>query len=103
MRKRLSELGVRRAYGATRNNLIYQIMTESLIQTLIGGLLGLILSYIAAYALREMLYEGAMVPFTSLLSPVTFLSAFLFCILLNVLATAAYSQIWIPLTSQPNI
>ena len=86
MRKRLSELGVRRAYGATRNNLIHQIMTESLIQTLIGGLLGLILSYLAAYILKEMLYEGAVVPFISLLSPVTFLFAFLFCILLNVLS-----------------
>lgn len=86
MRKRLSELGVRRAYGATKDNLLYQIMTESLMQTLIGGLLGFILSYIASYILKEILYEGAVVPFMSLLNPVIFLYALLFCVLLNVLS-----------------
>ncbi len=95
MRKRLSELGVRRAFGATRGNLLSQVMWESMLQTLLGGALGLLLSYLAAYALKGMIYgdsimalqlgEVALTP-ASLLSPAIFLYAFLFCLLLNVLS-----------------
>lgn len=95
MRKRLSELGVRRAFGATQGNLLSQILWESLLQTLLGGVLGLLLSYVAAYLLKGMIYGNSVMmyqlgdvslsPF-SLLSPVIFLYAFLFCILLNLLS-----------------
>ena len=96
MRKRLSELGVRRAFGATRGNLLSQVMWESLLQSLLGGILGLILSYGAAYALKGVIYENSDMAYRlgdvalnpgSLLSPVIFLYAFLFCVLLNVLST----------------
>ncbi len=96
MRKRLSELGVRRAFGATRENLLSQVMWESLLQSLLGGVLGLILSYGAAYALKGVIYENSDMAYSmgdvalnpgSLLSPVIFLYAFLFCVLLNVLST----------------
>lgn len=96
MRKRLSELGVRRAFGATRENLLSQVMWESLLQSLLGGVLGLILSYGAAYALKGVIYENSDMAYHlgdvalnpgSLLSPVIFLYAFLFCVLLNVLST----------------
>ncbi|HCM22154.1 MAG TPA: ABC transporter permease [Porphyromonadaceae bacterium] len=95
MRKRLSELGVRRAFGATRGNLLSQVMWESLLQTLLGGMVGLILSYIAAYALKGIIYENSDMAYqlgevtlnpASLLSPAIFLYAFLFCLLLNVLS-----------------
>ena len=95
MRKRLSELGVRRAFGATRGNLLSQVMWESMLQTLLGGALGLLLSYLVAYTLKEMIYgnstmalqlgEVALNP-ASLLSPVIFFYAFLFCLLLNLLS-----------------
>ena len=95
MRKRLSELGVRRAYGATRGNLLAQILWESLLQTLLGGALGLLFSYMAAFLLKGMIYGNSTMmyqlgdvslnPF-SLLHPVIFLYAFLFCVLLNVLS-----------------
>ena len=95
MRKRLSELGVRRAFGATRKNLLSQVMWESLLQTLLGGALGLLFSYIAAYALKGIIYENSDTAFrlgditlnpASLLSPAIFLYALLFCLLLNVLS-----------------
>ena len=95
MRKRLSELGVRRAFGATQGNLLSQILWESLLQTLLGGVLGLLMSYMAAYLLKGMIYANSSMmyqlgdvslnPF-SLLNPVIFLYAFLFCIVLNVLS-----------------
>lgn len=95
MKKRLAELGVRRAFGATRGNLLSQVMWESMLQTLLGGLLGLILSFIAAYALKGIIYEDSNMAYMlgeatinslSLLSPAIFLYAFLFCLLLNVLS-----------------
>lgn len=87
MRKRLSELGVRRAYGASKNNLLYQILAESMFQTFIGGLVGLLFSYVAAYAFKEILYDGAAISPFSLFSPAIFLYAFIFCLLLNILSS----------------
>lgn len=95
MRKRLSELGVRRAFGASQKNLLSQVMWESMLQTLLGGALGLIFSYIAAYALKGIIYENSDMAFhlgevtlnpVSLLSPAIFLYALLFCLLLNTLS-----------------
>ena len=45
MDERLSELGVRKAYGATNRSLIHQVLTENLLLTIIGGLIGLTLAY----------------------------------------------------------
>jgi putative ABC transport system permease protein len=95
MRKRLSELGIRRAFGATRSNLILQVILESMLQTLIGGLLGLILSYATAYAFKGILYSSStVIPLLGdvtidprvLLNPRIFVYAFFFCILLNLLS-----------------
>jgi putative ABC transport system permease protein len=43
--RRLAELGVRRAFGARRGALLFQVLGENLLYTLLGGLLGLLLSY----------------------------------------------------------
>ncbi len=45
MDERLSELGVRKAYGATNRSLIHQVLTENLLLTITGGLIGLTLAY----------------------------------------------------------
>lgn len=44
LRHRISEIGVRRAFGAKRSSIIAQLFGENLIITLIGGLLGLVIS-----------------------------------------------------------
>lgn len=41
MRKRMAEIGVRKAFGATRSELLTQVLYENLLQTLLGGVLGL--------------------------------------------------------------
>ena len=42
--ERSSEIGVRKAFGATRNHLIYQFIFENVIISLIGGVLGFLLA-----------------------------------------------------------
>jgi putative ABC transport system permease protein len=45
--ERSSEIGVRKAFGASSKTLVYQFIVENIILTLLGGLIGLILSFIA--------------------------------------------------------
>lgn len=98
MRKRLSEIGVRKAFGAPRRELMTQVLSENMLYSLFGGILGLILSYIAAFLLGGMLFS---VDFISngvddlrtmcidlLFDPAVFLLAFLACFLLNLLSAA---------------
>lgn len=49
LRHRVSEIGVRRAYGAKKNSIIRQILGENLIVTLVGGLIGFALSLVFIY------------------------------------------------------
>ncbi len=95
MQKRLSELGTRRAFGATRPVLIRQILMENLVLTLIGSLVGLIFAYVAVLILKDWLFvtthtfENAKDIFFTpamLIRPSTFLIAFVFCLLLNLLS-----------------
>jgi len=45
--ERSSEIGVRKAFGASSRTLVYQFIVENIILTLLGGLIGVILSFIA--------------------------------------------------------
>lgn len=95
MRKRLPEMGVRRAFGSSRSDIIQQIFSENLILTLCGGLLGLIVSFCAMYFMKDMLSPSSVtasgmgkitVGAESLFSPWVFLLAVAFCLLLNMLS-----------------
>lgn len=95
MRKRMSEIGVRKAFGATSNELLRQVFWENLILTLLAGVLGVILSYSAMFLLNTYLFgsneNSVLAGETSLstdmlFSPLTFLVAFCFCLLLNLLS-----------------
>lgn len=44
--ERTKEIGIRRAVGATRSDILYQFLIESVILSLVGGLLGLLISYL---------------------------------------------------------
>ena len=44
LQRRVSEIGVRRAYGATRKGILLQLLSENFIVTLLGGFIGLILT-----------------------------------------------------------
>ncbi|HRI19661.1 MAG TPA: ABC transporter permease [Panacibacter sp.] len=45
--ERSSEIGVRKAFGASSGTLVYQFIVENLILTILGGLIGIVLSVIA--------------------------------------------------------
>lgn len=59
MKKRIGEIGIRKAYGANNRNILNQVVWESLLYTLIGTAIGFVCSVIAIYTLQEMLFgEG---------------------------------------------
>lgn len=50
---RSSEIGVRKAFGANRDNILFQFVFENIIQTLIGGALGFVFALIAIYLIND--------------------------------------------------
>ncbi|WPV02666.1 FtsX-like permease family protein [Mucilaginibacter sp. cycad4] len=51
--ERSSEIGVRKAFGASSKTLVYQFIVENLILTLLGGVLGVALSLLALYVINN--------------------------------------------------
>ena len=51
--ERSSEIGVRKAFGASSSTLVYQFIVENIILTLLGGLIGVILTFIAIEVLNS--------------------------------------------------
>lgn len=51
--ERSSEIGVRKAFGASSRTLVYQFVIENLILTCIGGLIGVVLSVVAIYIINS--------------------------------------------------
>ena len=97
MDERMSELGVRKAYGATNASLIAQVLTENLLLTLVGGLVGLALAYFIALTGSDWVYHlfdtfvmtgGVNPSFTveMLFNPTLFLTVFGLCVLLNLIS-----------------
>lgn len=95
MRQRMPEIGVRRVFGATRGELVWQVLTENFMLTLLGGGVGLLLSYISVLGMKEWLlnspssgYYGAdtMVSAGMVFSVDVFIYAVLFCLVLNLLS-----------------
>lgn len=56
LRRRVSELGIRRAFGCTRRRIITDIVAENLIVTVAGGIIGLLLG-----VLFGLFYDGLFV------------------------------------------
>jgi putative ABC transport system permease protein len=50
--ERTKEIGVRRAVGATQDDILRQFLTESVMQCLVGGLIGIGIGFFCALALR---------------------------------------------------
>lgn len=91
MNSRLCEIGVRKAYGATNAQILWQILCENLFLTFIGALAGLVLSYILVYYTTDDIlaiifgykseYEY---PAEHLFSPRIFTITLLLCFVLNI-------------------
>ena len=95
LRQRVSEIGVRRAFGCTRMKMLGQIIAESLVTTLLAGIFGLLLSIAFAYLGDEILfaqeYSSTLNPpavdASILLHASTFGRALFFCFVLNLLSS----------------
>ena len=55
---RSSEIGVRKAFGATNSDILTQFVFENIIQTLLGGIIGFILVVLAIYFINDGKYLG---------------------------------------------
>lgn len=95
MRRRMTEIGVRKAFGATGGELMRQVFFENLLLTLFAGTLGLALSYAATFLLNGFLFNNSSNAYLSgettltpgmLLSPWAFVAALGFCLLMNLLS-----------------
>lgn len=95
LRQRVSEVGVRRAFGCTRTEVMGQILAENLIVTLLAGILGLLLSVAFAYGFDSTLFaqgfsktvNAPLIDASILLHASTFGWALLFCFILNLLSS----------------
>ena len=105
MRRRLAEMGVRKAFGATRRTLLKQVISENLVLTLCGGFVGLLITWLLLYVFRSWLFfavgntaftlpeptlDGEM-----LFSPLIFVIGLVVCIVLNLMA--AFIPAWLSL------
>ena len=107
MRRRVAEMGVRKAFGATRRTLLTQVITENLVLTLCGGAVGLLITWLLLYVFRSWLFFAvAGSAFTlpeptldgeMLFSPLIFVIGLLVCIVLNLMA--ALVPAWLSLRS----
>ncbi|MDE6578119.1 MAG: ABC transporter permease [Muribaculaceae bacterium] len=98
LRHRVSEIGVRRAFGAKKVDIIGQLLGENLLITCIGGLIGFILCLFFLYLASHLFFEMSGIFETSLevlnvrpdLSMLfrwqNFLIAFVVCFILNIVS-----------------
>ena len=95
LRQRVSEVGVRRAFGSTRAEIMGQIIAENMVVTLFAGVIGLLMSVALAYMGESMLFargfsktvNAPLIDASILLHASTFGWALLFCFVLNLLSS----------------
>ena len=51
--ERTKEIGVRRAVGAKRSDIMWQFLVEAMVQCIVGGLIGILLGFLLAVAVRQ--------------------------------------------------
>lgn len=95
---RLSEMAVRKSFGASKATLLHQVISENLLMTFIGGLIGMVMAWIALMSFREWIFalfdfpdltETTVIPEVTgemLFAPGVFLIALTLCIILNLLS-----------------
>ena len=92
MSRRMSELAVRKAYGASRYTLMMQLLRENLVLAIAGALLGFVFSCLFLWLGKDwMLGDGAPganfdVSIWLFLRPTVFLAVLVVCLLFNLLS-----------------
>lgn len=93
---RSSEIGVRKAFGATKNEILTQFVFENIVQTILGGIIGLFLTFIAVYLINDSKILGSVmltIDFTFFLY--SFLIVFVFGVLSGLLPAYRMSKLQI--------
>ncbi|MEI6726590.1 MAG: ABC transporter permease [Actinomycetes bacterium] len=80
VRERTREIGVRRAVGATRRDIVTQFLVDAVVISLIGGVIGLAVGFGGAYA------GGSALGVTPVFSPTAVVLAIVVAIVVGVLA-----------------
>lgn len=94
MRRRISEIGVRRAFGCTRARIILDIISENFIITLTGGIVGLLLgiivgvNYVGIYDTMQNIGNGGAPALSLMFNWSILLTALVVCFLLNIVSAA---------------
>ena len=57
--QRTREIGVEKALGATRRNILFQFLSEALVITAVGGILGILISYIISFSVGSLTFYSA--------------------------------------------
>ncbi|MEO5591034.1 MAG: FtsX-like permease family protein [Chitinophagaceae bacterium] len=81
--ERSSEIGVRKAFGASSRTLVYQFVVENLILTFLGGVIGLVLSYIIIQIINSL---NLIDNFSLSINITVLLFAFLTCLIFGLLS-----------------
>lgn len=93
LRRRMAEIGIRRAFGSTRGEMLIQIVNENLAITIVAGIIGWLLSVVFVYFGMDMLVSTTFNMFSGTVKVFdivhfsTFLIALLFCFILNLIST----------------
>jgi putative ABC transport system permease protein len=95
MQERAAEIGIRKAFGASRATLFNQAVTENLLLTLLGGLAGLVIACLVVTGMSHTLLlgrnvavpAGDAVPVGMLLNFHVFFYALCVCVALNLLSS----------------
>lgn len=91
--RRMTETGIKRAYGATRCHIFRDLLAENMVLTLIGGAVGLLFSIVGAWLFSSALFNGTTIrvdnlniPWQILLNWRVFAFALCSCFVLNLLS-----------------
>ena len=97
METRIVELAVRKSFGATRVNLLKQLLWDNMLLTLAGGLFGFIITCLMLYFGSSWIFtmldfgveagEDILITADMLFSPAIFLFSFIVCVILNILSS----------------
>lgn len=93
LRRRTSEIGVRRAFGCKRSTLIANVIAENMIVTLAGGIIGLAACLIFGYFFTDFVFTDldvnrqATVSLRLLIDWKLYAAVIFFCFLLNLLSS----------------
>jgi putative ABC transport system permease protein len=91
MTRRVSEIGVRRAYGCTRARIVGDIVIENMLITLVGGVVGLVVAILFAIFYDGIfdVANGTTTPALSMiLNWTTVIATLLACLALNLISAA---------------